>query len=697
MTKIFCILMLAAICQPYLARAQGFVGERRDEVNVHAWRCEYCPKPEPRELGLKANLGVADEKLYRFANYSGLDGQADVFIDGDLRMRSENGDFWDMRFQHIGLDSAGVEAAYGQQGHYRIGLDYLTIPVRKYENLQTPYSYDNQVLQLPGDWPSSLDARDFASPGLYQSFATGTDWERLGLELSLNEHPWFDFDSRYQRWHKQGTREISAAQLLYATYLPLPVDERIQDLSASVSLDNAPWSMSLTAAISRFDNEFDSLRFDNPYASLIPGAETGELSLAPDNRALKLAAHGQYSYAQASFVKLDYSFAELTQDEAFLPYSTNPNLFQALPRAQLDGKVHTSDLALKLQHSWDRQWAMRLKYRKQDRDNLTDPLLLTPVIADLYLADALTTLPYDFSTQTANVTLDYRPMVGHRLNLGYRYQDKTRNLQAVHKSEEAGVNIGYSANLSPQWLLKFSGERLDRDSSAPQQVDFLGVDENPLMRRFNVADRQQDKARLQLFYTPSELISVTMSGLLSHQDYAASELGLTDNNLRNVSLDIGWHPTQTLDISVFLQHEQIETELVGSDDFSIPRWQVTNEDEIVHYGATLVLRDLWDDRLDLHLSVDRADGRSKISLNRDAQGNTLPSISSLWSHGKLTLVYRLSTNSDISLSYQYQAFDSADFAIDGVVPGSLPNLLTFGALSNDYHINYALVSLGYRF
>ncbi|NMH66658.1 MtrB/PioB family decaheme-associated outer membrane protein [Shewanella salipaludis] len=706
MNKIICIpkitvlimsaLMLTCLSQ---ARAQGlgFEGDKRAEVKLEDWQCEYCPKPEVWDMSLAVHFGVTDEEVYRFANYTGLDRQSQLFFSGDIKMQTEDGHYWSTHFRNLGLDSLALDSAYGKQGSYRLGVDYLAIPVRKYAHLLTPYSNKGGMLQLPGDWPTSADARDFADLSLYRPLATGTDWKRLGLELSLNEDDDFSFDSRYQRWHKTGTLEYSAAQLLNASYLPLPVDQTIQDLSASMSYNRESWLLSLSAAFSRFDNELDSLRFANPYEPLAAGADSGQLALAPDNNALKLTLHGQYRYARDSFVKLNYVFGKLTQDQAFVPYTDNANLLTALPQTDLEGKVNTSDLTAQLNHRWDRAWAVRIKYRYRERDNKTAPLLLRPVISDLYVADALMTLPYDYSTRSASATLEYRPMAGHLLNLGYKNEEKERNLQAVHNTNEAGFNANYAATFSPEWMLKLSGERLNRDSSTPERLDFLGVEENPLMRRFNVADRQQDSARLQLFYTPSEQVSATVSGQYSHQDYVASELGLKDNKLHNANLDLSWHPNETFDISLFLQQEDIKTRLAGSDDFSGPRWQARNQDKITSYGISLALRKLLDDKLSLFINFDRADAHTYIRLDQAGGSDALPTIASLWSHGELKMLYQYSTHTELSFSYQYQAFDSADFAIDGVTPGSLPNLLTFGTSSNNYNVSYGLVSVGYKF
>jgi MtrB/PioB family decaheme-associated outer membrane protein len=698
MNKICYVLMIIAALVPLgLSLAQGFAGDRRDEVKLEDWRCKYCPQAEGTKVSLKLHLGSADKAVYRFGNYSGLDNKSQQFLDANIQTQTTDGYYWVTDLRNFGLDSLALASEYGLQGSHKLGLDVLRIPVRKYDGLLTPYSLNGSQLQLASDWQHTDDARNFQDPSQYLQFSNGTDWERLGLDLTLNRSEHFSFDSRFQRWHKTGTLESSTAQLLHASYLPLPVDQTIEDLSATISYNQDDWLLSFTATYSHFDNALDSIWFDNPYTPLVLGSDVGQLALDPDNHALKFKLHGRYNYARAASVKLSYSFAELTQDQAFIPYTTNANLFSSLPQADLQGKVHTSDFSLRLNHRLSRDWTGRIKYRYRERDNKTTALLLRPVITDVYLADDLMTLPYDFTTGSADTSLEYRPMVGHLLSLGYKHEQKQRNLQAVHTSSEAGFNGHYLATLSPQWRLKFAGERLDRDSSAPEWFDYLGVDENPLMRRFNVAQRQQDKAKLQIFYTPSEQVSATVSGQYSHQDYNDTELGLTENRQKNINLDLNWHPYQTVNISLFAQQEEITTQLAGGNNFFSPLWQAQNQDKIFSYGASLALHDLLDDKLTVFINVDLADASTDIHIDQAGIRDFLPPISSLWSHTELKLVYQYSPQIEISFSYQYQKFTSADFAIDAVVPGSLPNLLTSGTRSNNYDVSYGLLSIGYQF
>jgi len=677
---------------------KGFKGDKQSEIILEDWVCEYCPQSPLWEIQLDTHIGTLSDKDYYFGNYSGLDEDNLIYFSGDIKMQQDDGRYWKATFQNLGLDSAGLQSAYGVQGAYAIELDYQSIPVRKYDQLLTPFTAPgSSQLQLPTDWVQSGNATDFTPSDLFTQFSTGTDWDRLGLSFDLIANDHFDLNSSYRRLTKEGVREFSAAQILNATFLPFPVDQTTEDFSATLNYNDEQWFASVAVRLSRFNNDIDSVSYATPYLPLVAGSEISQISTAPDNTASKLSLNARYSYAPRSFAKLRYSIGKLTQDDSFIPYTTNPNLLSPLPQADLDGDVSTEDLALQLRHWFNSDWSLSAKYRDRERDNETEQILLQPVITDTYVATSLLNLPYDFSKTSSDVRLDYRLYRNQLLSVSYQSQEKTRNFQSVYKTTEDGFVAKYKATYGENLMVLVKGEQFTRDSSAPDLIDYLGVSENPLMQRFNVSEREQDKIFLQLFYSPLENFSMAISGYSSEQDYEKVEIGLTNNQQQNLNLDLSWNLSEKVDLSLFLQQEEIETELAGSADFSAPNWYANNLDEVSSYGFNIAFRKLMDSNLDLLFDFSRADADTQITLNQNNLDDPLPEVGSLWSQAEMKLKYRYSENLNLDFSYQYQEFESQDYAIDGIVPGDVTNLLTFGALSNDYDVNYWVLSIGYKF
>ena len=64
---------------------------------------------------------------------------------------------------------------------------------------------------------------------------------------------------------------------------------------------------------------------------------------------------------------------------------------------------------------------------------------------------------------------------------------------------------------------------------------------------------------------------------------------------------------------------------------------------------------------------------------------------------KLFANYRLRENLTLTGSYRFEHYDAADWQLDGVLPGTVPNLLTLGELPPHYNVQIVRVALRYRF
>ena len=690
--------ILGLVLQSGNTYSNGFKGDKSEDANIENWQCQYCPEIESWSGKINTHIGYLDEdeNAFHFANYSGIEDGGALFISGDLNML-EDDNYWNTSFQNLGLDSVGLQSEYGKLGSYQIALAFQSIPIRKYNKLTTPFeNTGSNQLTLPSAWVQSGDARDYAGSNLFSPFSLETDWDLFNLSFDYSADNNFDYSTSYRRLQKEGIREFSATQILNATFLPLPVDQTTQDFDASASYMAEKWFVKLNAKVSRFDNQIDSVTFDLPYISLANGGEQGSLSTAPDNTFTNISLYTQYNYAPRSFAKLRFSTGQLKQNDNFLPATTNSNLLVALPKANLDGEVSTNDLSLQIHHWFDEQWTLRIKYRDRERDNKSDQLAYQQVVTDAFIGANLTNLPYDFGKETFSAQLDHRLNAEQKISVAYRSEDKTRNFQSIYKTKEDGFSAKYNGIFFEDIQIAIKGELLSRDSSAPQLIDFLGVTENPLMQRFNVADREQGKIDFQVFYNFSETFSATVSGKYAEQDYDKSDIGLIFNQQENINLDLYWNMNETTNFSVYYQQEEIDTELAGSDGFSSPDWQADNLDEVSSYGFNFSFQNLLDNNLNLTFDYSRSDADSTTGIIRSNVTDTLPSVSSQWSNAELKIDYQYSDNVDFALSFQYQEFENSDFAIDGVPPGSLTNLLTYGAFSHNYEVNYVVLSVGYK-
>ena len=76
---------------------------------------------------------------------------------------------------------------------------------------------------------------------------------------------------------------------------------------------------------------------------------------------------------------------------------------------------------------------------------------------------------------------------------------------------------------------------------------------------------------------------------------------------------------------------------------------------------------------------------------------TFPTATTALDSLKLYATYRLKDNLSVTGSYWYEHYEAQDWRLDGVLPATIPNVLTFGEQPPHYRVNVFRVALRYRF
>ena len=78
-----------------------------------------------------------------------------------------------------------------------------------------------------------------------------------------------------------------------------------------------------------------------------------------------------------------------------------------------------------------------------------------------------------------------------------------------------------------------------------------------LLRKFDEAERNRQKAELQLQITPLETLSITPTVAYRWDDYIRSRLGLQEENSWSAGIDLNWAPVERLSVFGGYMHESI--------------------------------------------------------------------------------------------------------------------------------------------
>jgi hypothetical protein len=283
-----------------------------------------------------------------------------------------------------------------------------------------------------------------------------------------------------------------------------------------------------------------------------------------------------------------------------------------------------------------------------------------------------------------------------RLSAGYDFLDFDRKFQEVDEQTE---DTGWGR---VQWR---ANEHLDlsaRGGVSRREIDdydeavAAGLDQNPLLRKFNLAYRYREFGELSLSASLPEL-PVTIGAQASWADdsYSSSPLGLTDSEELRLAVDLGWSVSDKAFVYLTAGYDDLETAQRGSSAFATADWQAAYTDTFYSFGGGFRITGIGE-KVDLEVDYTRAAGTTDISVTGGGGPPQFPDLESTLDSLRVRLLYRWSEKLEASLLLRYENFPTEDWALEGVGPATLPTILTLGALPYDDEAWIAGISFRYR-
>ena len=151
-----------------------------------------------------------------------------------------------------------------------------------------------------------------------------------------------------------------------------------------------------------------------------------------------------------------------------------------------------------------------------------------------------------------------------------------------------------------------------------------------------------------------------------------------------------------LDLALILprscQLQYIKSEQAGSQSFSVPDWSGTNDVVI----DTVGISGQWLNALpgvDLGSNYSFSYSRESIAVATGTAETPFPNNTVNNMAAKLWSRYHVNPHCTIRFEYAYERLDTTDWALDGVEPNTVSNVLALGVNSPRYKVNV----LGMRF
>jgi len=663
------------------------------------WKCERCPFANGYQADLTAGASYVSEDAATFGDATGYDEKGGYLnVDGSGRYAA---DAYRLSWlvEDLGLDSRVVEIEGARPGTFDYRLAYSQIPRHKFDSTSTIFTHaSDNLLALPSAWTFANTTSGFTD--LAQSLVSqDIESERKTLEIGGRYLPTTPFRlfADYERQEHDGTNILGGSYFTNSSLLPHRFDYQTDQVDAGIRYDADNGYLKLAYYGSFFQDQFLAASWENPFVSA-PGAESSALAEAPDSNFQQLMLTGSYrTTALDTSITFSAAMGRGKQDDALLPYTTNPNVITTpLPQSSLDAEIDTTNLALTVVSRPFPKARVKLAIRYDERDNKTSQLPWTRVIADSFLSgETELNVPYGYDRLRLNASADYRLFDTVRASAGYDYTALDRNLQEVaEQTEDTGWGrLDWRPNSYLELTARGGVSR--RDNNGYDESLAAGLDQNPLMRKYNLAYRYQQFGELSASASLPKLpIAISARAFYADDSYSSSQLGLTDSNELRVAADLSWSVSEKASIYLTGGFEDIDTQQAGSAGFSTPDWYGDYSDKFDNFGGGFRVAGMGG-KVDLQLDYTHAIGTTEIDVTGGGGPSQFPDLKTTLDSLQARILYHWSEKLEVGLQLRYENFSTDDWALQGVAPDTLPTILTLGAQPYDDDVWLAGISFRY--
>jgi MtrB/PioB family decaheme-associated outer membrane protein len=694
--RIFALIAWAAL--PCAASAQQSSDAPR-VPDTSKWECKTCPFPHGASGEVEVGAVNVSSDSYQFGRYTGLKKETYPGLDANANYAGSAG-YGDFTASDLGLPYRSMEYQHWLKGDAKAYIRYAELPFLISDSARTPFGgTGTDTLNLPPTWVRGVTTQTM--PGLaasLQDVKIDNTRKRLGYGFAFLPARDWDLGVNVKHETREGTMRTAGSFFLNSTQLIAPVDYSTDDIEAYASFASAKWQARLAYQGSTFTDSNSFLRWDNPYAETFPGATVGQMGLPPSNQAHQISASGAYQFTDRTRATGSLALGRMEQNDSFLPATINPAITPvSLPRDSLQGRVDTTKAELKVASALSAKWALNFGYLYDDRNNKTPQATFNWVTTDLQPAPIpRTNLPYSYTRNLFKLSADYRVTPRDKASLGIDRDGHERTFQEVSRTAEDTAWMKYALRRDI-FDVGINYARGHRSGSSYSAVPEINPPENPLLRKYNMADRDRSLFGLRAAATPTEAITVGLDYSMAKDDFNNSPVGLTYSKENTLAVDVTAQVASGTSLHVYFSRQVIKSSQSGAQSFSNPPdWQADNTDTIRTAGIGLkqsLIEDKLDAGVDLNASHSVGDVRVSTALNEPG----FPGIKSDLNSARLYSTYKAAANLTVRVSLLRERYSSQNWAIDGVSPSTIPNVLTLGETSPHYTVNVASVSLRYRF
>ncbi|HEY6923177.1 MAG TPA: MtrB/PioB family outer membrane beta-barrel protein, partial [Steroidobacteraceae bacterium] len=429
---------------------------------------------------------------------------------------------------------------------------------------------------------------------------------------------------------------------------------------------------------------------------VVAGSTQGRLALPPGNNLQQGTVSGEVRLPIFAATTLTYnaSIGRLGQDAGFLPLSTLPG-GATLPASSLDGDVRLSHYALALSSRPLNRLYVRGTASYDGRDDRTRPLAIAYIVTDTLPGGVPFTRRFGQDRIRLDGSADYRLFRWLRLGAGGEY------LNVVYAP---GQEISYTAEnrswaratLNPLSSVTIVLKGGDAHRGASNfDVTVLPVNENPLLRAYEYAARDQNFFTATASWALTSALTWSLEGSWTDEAYRSSPLGLQDGRDRSLATTLAWAPSARSSFYVDGSYQRLSARQNGSIGSGAPIWRAQDAQHFwtLAAGGRWALSSRWD------LGVDylRAQSNGETNMFSGGVAEPFPLDKTRLDSVRINTSYQWTPALRMRLHYGHEKYDTSDWALDNVGPDTVTNLLALGAQPYRHNVNVVGLTARYQF
>jgi MtrB/PioB family decaheme-associated outer membrane protein len=645
-----------------------------------------------------------------------------------------------LRGTHVLRSDEAIGGGY-HKARWGLDLDYSQIPHNPSFDSRTAYGHLEPGIQVLPDSLQAANQASAADSAAYVSrmvdYLSTARPIHLGLRTDLLDSRLRGRPGEGVSFELRGTRRDRSGQKAYGGSFGFgnivetiePIRQTMWDGMGRVSYTHQRVTVEANGGYSAFENDNSVLRWDNPRRATdaVGNPKAGQIDLYPDNQTWR--AGGQVAIQLPSRTTFTGSFqwSEVTQDDAWLPYTINTAVFDSLSANPLPGTSTNAKADVLLLDGRLTTHPMpnlggTLRYHLHKYDNKTPTWMFSgqALYDGAWNGTDVTAHPFGNEQTVYGLDLDWNPIRQVGLFGTYEYTKREHTFREVPEDKENAfegkVKVKPRSWLSGDVRYRHGKRETEEFDEAEYQMAGVFV-EQPDLRRYDVSNRDQDLIESSVSYTGLEKLTLSLNYGYLRNNYKDSGLGLQDDLRRSAGIDATLSPTDRIDLTGSLGWSRIHssqlsryspTGTLATSPSS--NWRARITDEIVTALADAQFR-VVPDRLALLASYwyERSPGTFDLSgLEGTPQAaQDLPAILYLRQGVGAGAVYSLQENFDVGARWAWEEFDANDFATQGISlleatprtsPTGSPAFALFLADNTlDYHANAVAVYLTRRF